>query len=214
MKAADLIIFDLDGTLIDSRHDITNAVNFTLRKIGLADKTSTEITSYIGRGVEDLIRKSLGKKQDAFFSKALSIFEEYYRQHCTDLSVLYPGVKGVLDFFRNKQKVIITNRKYEFAVTVLKATSIYDYFEKIIGADDTGCMKPSSCPLHVIMQRLAINKDKAIIVGDMDIDVLAGKNAGIATCAVTYGLGKRQDIEQANPDYIIDSISELKNLIY
>jgi phosphoglycolate phosphatase len=213
MRPADLIIFDLDGTLVDSRQDIANAVNFTLREVGLSEKSPGQISSYIGMGVEDLIRKSLGNKQNSSLKRALPIFEQYYRKHCTDNSTLYPGVEEILNFFKHKKKAIITNRNREFAVATLKAIGIYDYFEDIIGGDDTNCMKPSSCPLDKFLYGLDINKDRTIIVGDMDIDILAGKRAGIITCGVTYGIGKREDITKAKPDFIIDRIIELEEII-
>ena len=214
MKYVDLIIFDLDGTLVDSREDIANAVNFTLKDIGLKEKSKQEISSYIGRGIEHLIRESLGNKQGVLLKRAQSVFEEYYRKHSTDNSVLYPNVKEILEYFKNKKKVIVTNRNYEFALLTLKALGVYGHFEDIIGGDDIGCMKPSSCPLDKTMHRLNMNKEKTIIVGDMDIDILAGKRTGIATCGVTYGIGKKEDIIKAKPDFIIDNIIKLSDIIY
>lgn len=160
MKNINLIIFDLDGTLVDSREDIANAVNFTLREVGLKEKNLQEISSYIGLGMEDLMKKSLGEREDALLKKAISIFEEYYKDHLGDNSVLYPGVKDVLEYFKNERKVIITNRNYQFAVSALRTLEVYDYFEDIIGGDDIGCMKPSSCPLDKIIHRLNIDKDQ------------------------------------------------------
>lgn len=214
MKYIDLIIFDLDGTLVDSRDDIANAVNFTLKKIGLKEKSISEISSYIGTGIEDLIGKSLGNKQEVLLTRALSVFEKYYRKHSADNSVLYPNVKEILEYFKNKRKVIVTNRNYEFALIALNKLGIYDYFENVVGGDDVGCMKPSSCPLDISMNRLNTNKEEAIIVGDMDIDIVAGKKAGIITCGVTYGIGKKEDIIKAKPDFIIDDIINLKNIIH
>ena len=214
MKYIDFIIFDLDGTLVDSRDDIANAVNFTLKKIGLKEKSISEITSYIGTGIEDLIGKSLGNKQEVLLTRALSVFEKYYRKHSTDNSVLYPNVKEILEYFKNKRKVIVTNRNYEFALIALNKLGIQDYFEHVIGGDDIGCMKPSSCPLDISMNRLNTNKEEAIIVGDMDIDIVAGKTAGIITCGVTYGIGEKEDIIKAKPDFIIDDIIDLKNIIH
>ena len=214
MKYIDLIIFDLDGTLVDSREDIANAVNFTLKQIGLKEKSISEISSYIGKGIEDLIRGSLGNRQEALLNRALSIFIEYYRKHSTDNTVLYPNVKEVLEYFKNKRKAIVTNRNYEFALTALNKLGIQDYFENVVGGDDIGCMKPSSCPLDRSMEGLNANKEEAIIVGDMDIDIVAGKRAGITTCGVTYGIGKKEDIIKAKPDFIIDDIINLKNIIH
>lgn len=213
MKYIDLIIFDLDGTLVDSRRDIATAVNFTLKNFGLKEKSRKEITSYIGRGVRDLVRKSLGAKKETLLEKALFVFEDYYRKHFADKSVLYPNVKEALEHFKNKKKVVITNRNHEFALLTLKALGIYEYFEHIAGGDDINCAKPSPCPLDKIIAELSVDKEKTIIVGDMDIDVLAGKGARITTCAVSYGIGKKENIIKAKPDFIIDDISKLKDII-
>jgi phosphoglycolate phosphatase len=214
MKKIELIIFDLDGTLIDSRLDITNGVNFALKKAGLRPKEVSEISSYIGRGVQDLIRRSLGDENKRFFKETLGIFEEYFKMHGNDSSYLYPNVKEILEHFKDKHKVVITNRKHAFAVSALQKLGVGGYFKEVMGGDDLSCMKPSACPTYKIIDKLNIkDKDRAIIVGDMDIDVITGRNAGILTCAVTYGIGDIEDIKKAGPDYLINDISELKNII-
>jgi phosphoglycolate phosphatase len=213
MKYVDLIIFDLDGTLVDSKEDIINAVNHTLKEVGLKKKSIAEISSYIGSGVGDLIKKSLDASKDSIFEKATSMFEEYYKKHFLDHTRLYPGAREILGYFKNKKKVIVTNRKREFAINILKALGIAGYFEDVSGGDNLGCLKPSSCNLEESMRKQNVNKMRTIIVGDMDIDVLAGKEAGIITCAVTYGIGRREDILKAKPDYIIDNLLELKEII-
>ncbi len=212
-RGIQFIIFDLDGTLVDSKNDIIQAVNFTLRKIGVEERKSHEISSYIGTGVHDLLKKSLGGKKDLFFEKALSVFQEYFSTHYADTSILYPNVKKILNYFKDKKKVIVTNRNHQFAVLTLKALGIYKYFIDVVGGDDVECSKPNACPLNKALSKFKVKKEKAIIVGDMDLDVLAGKEAGILTCAVTYGLGKKEDIVKADPDYIIDDIIELKKVI-
>jgi len=213
MKNIDLIIFDLDGTLVDSRKDIVNAVNFTLKNMHLKEKGFEELISYIGWGVEDLIKKALGNEKIDFFERAMSLFEEHYRKHAVEKTTLYPNVLKVLERFKNKRKVIVTNRKYEFAIITLKKLGIYYYFEDIVGGDNLGCMKPSSCPLDSTVEKFNTEKAKTIIVGDMYIDILAGKRAGILTCAVTYGIGSIEDIVKAKPDFIIDDIIKLKEII-
>jgi len=213
MKEVDLIVFDLDGTLVDSCESISDAVNDMLMKLRLQKKPKEEIRGYIGTGVTDLIKKSLGEGHIDLLDKGLSIFAEYYNNHPTENSRLYPGAKEVLDYFKNKIKLIITNRNLDSARLILKKFGIYNYFEEIMGGDDPSCAKPNACPLNNVMSKLDINKDRAIMVGDMDIDVLAGKAAGITTCAVTYGIGKKEDIIKINPDYLIDNISRLKAII-
>lgn len=213
MEYIDLIIFDLDGTLVDSRQDIANAVNYTLKEVGLKMRSLSEISSFIGTGVEDLIRRSLDGNQINLFEKGLSTFLDYYKNHYLETTCLYPGVREILEYFNNKRKAIVTNRRHETAVLTLRKLGIYDYFEDIIGGDNIGCMKPSSCPLDKAMQELHMDEEKTMIVGDMHIDILAGRKAGITTCAVTYGIGRREDILKAEPDYIIDNILELKKIV-
>lgn len=212
MRYIDLIFFDLDGTLVDSKEGIVQAVNYALKQVGLKEKPVEEIAAFIGTGEEDLIRKSLGLAHQDLFEKARNLFGDY-RRSFTDNVSLYPGVKEMLEYFKNKKKIIVTNRKHEFALLTLKALGIDKYFQDIIGGDDANCLKPSSCPLDKIIHRLKMTKKQAIMVGDMDIDVLTGKNAGILTCAVTYGIGKKEDILASSPDYVIDDIARLKELI-
>ncbi|MBN1871018.1 MAG: HAD-IA family hydrolase [Candidatus Omnitrophica bacterium] len=213
MYEVDIIFFDLDGTLIDSRIDIVNAVNFTLRRNKLGEKGIDEISSYIGTGVGDLIKKSLGEKNGPLFEKSLSVFEGYYKDHAFDNTRLYEGVREILEHFGKKRKIVVTNKKYFFAHESLKRLKIDTYFEAVYGGDNVGCLKPSSCTLEKAMDIYKGDRTKCIMVGDMVVDVLAGKRARMMTCAVTYGIGKRNDIEKAGPDYIIDKISELKNII-
>jgi phosphoglycolate phosphatase len=213
MKYIDLLIFDLDGTLIDSKEAIADAVNFSLKEVGLREKTVSEINSYIGRGLEDLLRRSLGEGEGPLLKKALYLYKQYYAKHCTDKSILYPNVKKTLDYFKNKRKIIVTNSNYELARIILTATGIGGYFEEIIGGDDVGCLKPFSCHLDMLTSGFNIDKQRAMIIGDMDIDILAGKRAGIITCGVTYGIGRKEDILKAKPDFIIDNLLDLKKII-
>ena len=213
MVGIDTIIFDLDGTLVDSRKDIVMAVNFTLRKLGLPEKPPEVVVSYIGLGIRDLIKKSLGEEKRRLVDEALKIFTRYFRKHSADKSKLYPHVKETLDYFRNKRKVVITNRNKESACITLKKLGVINYFQEIFGGDDEDCIKPSACPLDRVCSKLGVDKNKIIMVGDMDIDIKAGKEFDVRTCWVTYGLGKREDIEKVGPDYVIDDIIDLKKII-
>lgn len=213
MKEVDLIIFDLDGTLVDSQKDIINSVNYCLRKLGLKEKKPELIASYIGIGREHLVREAVGSVNKDKFDKAYSIFREHYNKHLVDTTVLYLGIKNVLDYFKNKKKTVITNRGIESSKRVLKLLGVINYFDKIIGGDDEECRKPSPKLIQYALKELGIKNERAIMVGDMIFDIKAAKAAGVATCAVTYGIGKIEDIIRAKPDYIIDHIEELKNII-
>jgi phosphoglycolate phosphatase len=213
MRTIELIIFDLDGTLVDSRQDIVNAVNFMLISLMMKEKPSEEIVSYVGKGVEELIKSCLGRDANGLKDKALGIFKSYYREHPADYAYVYPGVSETLEHFKHKEKAVVTNRNHKSSETILQKMGIAGYFKSIIGDDNTSCLKPSRCQFDRLFEKLSVkDKRKILMVGDMDIDILAGRAAGILTCAVTYGLGKRHDIEKAMPDYIIDDILELKSI--
>ncbi len=214
MREVDLIIFDLDGTLVDSRQDIVNGINFMLKQLSFREKPFDEIISYVGRGVEELVKDSIGKDKFELRLKALDIFKNYYKMHPADYAYIYPGVKDMLVYFDGKDKAVITNRNHNSSITMLEKMGVAGFFKSIIGDDNTSCLKPSRCQFDRLFEEINVrDRQKVLMVGDMDIDVLAGKASGIATCAVTYGIGKRQDIEHAVPDYIIDDIRELKKII-
>jgi len=209
----DVIFFDVDGTLVDARKDIVNAVNFALKGLKLKPKPFSEIVSYIGTGVKDLIRQSLGEEYEPLMDRAVKLFAQRYEAHPIDEAKVYPYVVSTLDHFKNKRKFIVTNRYARFADVALKGLGLRGYFESIIGGDDEGCLKPSACVITKVISRLNVPKTKIMIVGDMAIDVRTGKNAGIKTCFVTYGLGAIRDLGRLKPDYIIDGIADLKNKI-
>ncbi len=213
MLTADTIFFDVDGTLVDARRDIVNAMNYALGQVGFPAKPFDEIVSYIGTGVKDLISKSLGSRDEVLIERCVGIYGGYYVKHPADEAVLYPHTIDTLDYFRNKKKIILTNRYARFADSVLKALGIGKYFDSIIGGDDENCLKPFACVLDPYISEFDLDKDRALIVGDMAIDIATGKNSKIKTCWVTYGLGKREDVDPLNPDFTIDDLIELKNII-
>ena len=213
MIDVDFIFFDIDGTLIDARKDIVNAMNYALKSMSFPEKSFDEIVSYVGTGVKDLIAKSLGSDDRKLVDRGAQIYGDYYVEHPADEAFLYPNAVEVLEHFKNKKKFILTNRYAIFADAVLKALKVRKYFEYIIGGDDEDCLKPVACVLNPCIEKFSVDKAKAIIVGDMDIDVETGKNAGIKTCWITHGLGKSKDVKALNPDFIIDDLIELKNLV-
>ena len=213
MLQIDSIFFDVDGTLVDARNDIANSINYTLKSLGVPERPKAEIVSYIGTGVKDLIRRSLGAPYSGLEDKANDIFSKYYIKHSADTATLYPHVKEVLEHFRDKKKYVLTNRYSKFAEITLKALGVGEYFNDILGGDDEDCLKPSACIIDRVLSKLKIDKSKSIIVGDMAIDVMTGKNSGVKTCWVSYGLGKPEEVKGLGPDYIIDDLIELKNII-
>jgi phosphoglycolate phosphatase len=213
MLAVDAIFFDVDGTLVDARRDIVSAMNYALRQVGLPEKSFDEIVSYIGTGVKDLISKSLYSADEGLIKKCVDIYGVYYMDHPADEAVLYPNVIEILEYFKEKRKVVLTNRYARFADSVLKALGIRSYFEEIIGGDDESCIKPCAGVLDPYISKSGIVKARSLIVGDMAIDIETGEKSGIKTCWVTYGLGKDEDVRRLKPDFIINNMIELKGII-
>ena len=213
MAVTGAIFFDVDGTLADARLDIAGAMNRVLKILGRPEKSPSEISSYIGTGVKDLIRKSLGEADDGLVDRAAVLYEEEYLKHPADHAILYPGVKELLKGLSDKRKFILTNRYSHLASALLEKLGISGFFEEVFGGDDENCIKPSARVMEKILPAVGVDRKEALIVGDMAIDVMAGKNSGVRTCWVTYGLGKREDVLPLKPDYVIDSISELGRIV-
>ncbi len=213
MALFDTIFFDVDGTLVDATTDIANAMNHALRVLGLPELPKEEIVSHIGFGVKDLIRNSLGTDDQVIIEKGTKLYSGYYVAHAADETVLYPHTIDILEHLKDKRKFILTNRYVSFADVALRGLGIRDYFEEIIGGDDENCLKPMACVVDRAVSKFGIDKKKALIVGDMDVDVMTGKNAGVAVCWVTYGLGKAGDVSRLAPEYIINDLMELKGIV-
>ncbi|HPM42855.1 MAG TPA: HAD-IA family hydrolase [Candidatus Omnitrophota bacterium] len=213
MLDIDTIFFDVDGTLVDATRDITNAMNRALAEMGLPQKPHEEIVSYIGTGVRYLVSSSIGRDEEALVDRGVRLYSEYYVRHPADHTVIYPNVVNTLEYFSRKRKYILTNRYSRFADAMLRAIGLRHFFLGIIGGDDENCLKPSACVFDRPDNKIEFEKEKTMIVGDMAVDVETGKNAGIKTCWVSYGLGDPDEIARLKPDYSLDDIGELKKII-
>jgi 2-phosphoglycolate phosphatase len=208
-------IFDLDGTLVDSKKDIIDAINYILKMLGLEEKPDDLIQSYIGMGRDKLIADALGHEvSPEVVAKANENFDKHYSAHMFDHTKLFPGVTDVLEYLKDKTLMVVTNKSHAFAISTLKHFKIDKYFSKVIGGDDQNCRKPDSCPINHLLDGINVPPDRAIIIGDSDIDIKAGRLAGIRTCGLTYGIGRVEDIKKAKPDYILDDIRALRDIVY
>lgn len=208
-KRVALIMFDLDGTLADTGADLANSVNFTRAHFDLAPLTPQQIYVNVGRGVEHLIRNSLPIKSSGHFQEVLRVFLEHYEAHLLDKTVLYPGAHDVLDHFRGKWRVVVSNKVQRFSETVVRGLGLGECFDLILGGDSTPEKKPHPALLALALDRFQIPPSSALMVGDSDTDVEAGKRAGVMTCGVTYGLGDKNQLIAAKPDLLIQHLTEL-----
>ena len=207
-----LIVYDLDGTLIDSRLDIANAVNGTLKEFGLGELPMEKVASFVGSGVKNLMQqvlKETGAKPLPSLERAIKIFRRRYGEHLLEHTRLYPSVRKVLEFFKGRRQAVITNKPENFSLTILQGLGVDSYFFRVLGGDGGFPKKPAPEPLFEILRSAGVSTDEAVLVGDSATDVETGRNAGVKTLAVTYGFGSREEIKSARPDMILEDLAEL-----
>ncbi len=204
-----LIIFDLDGTLIDSIHDIANAVNHTFEPYGIRKLTSREVAGMVGEGPSKLVQNVIDKfclaGMDNEMLKQRLI--EHYLAHHSDNTLPYPEVPEMLEVLGDFKKAIVTNKPESLALPILDKLDLRRHFDVIVCADTMEERKPSPAPVFHVLSRLKMRPDQAIIVGDSIVDVNTGIASSVRTVAAAYGYGQDNFHEYA--DFVIDSPSQL-----
>jgi len=212
-KQVRLLVFDLDGTLVDSKQDLALSVNAMRTEMGLAPLPLDLITSYVGHGVTLLVRRSLGTHATSEnVEKGLAFFLAYYRDHMLDHTGPYPGVAEALEKLSDQKMAVLTNKPVNFSREMLTRLGLASYFAYIYGGNSFPQKKPDPIGLHKLMEDLLISARETLMVGDSDTDVLTGRNAGVWTCGVTYGYGA-QTLQKVSPDLVIDDMRELPPLL-
>jgi phosphoglycolate phosphatase len=199
----DLLIFDFDGTLVDTRVDITNAVNDMLARFGMPNKGVEEVTSYVGDGIVKIVERSIGTF-GVSLEKAASVFRESYARRLLENTAPYPGVVEALTGLDGKLKAILTNKAYEYTKAISDGLGLTPHFAVILGGDSVKNKKPSTEGVDLILKRTGIPRPRAVMIGDGPNDVLTAKNAGIASVYVTYGFNPPHTVESLEPDFIVD----------
>mgnify|MGYP001009503895 FL=1 len=207
----EFMIFDFDGTLVQSGEDISNSVKFTLAALNLPSIDQQEILTFIGDGVVKLIERAIGDAGKTYQEQAMAIFTDHYNRHMLDHAALYPGVYDLLRHFSGKRKIILTNKRYKFTEKMASALNIADFFDEIIGADSTPYIKPDPQLIKTVLERFPVEKKKTIIIGDGVNDILLARNSGIVSCAFLNGLGKRDELLALEPDIVFEQFEELKD---
>lgn len=220
MKFADkkVIIFDLDGTLIDSAPDLILAVNHMLKTLNRKTFSEEKIRSFIGNGTEVLVKRALSANinidktlKEDFCLDALEIFLDFYSQNLIVLTTLYPKVHLTLKVLKDAGYVlvIVTNKPYDFIEPILKALDIDGLFEFYLGGDSLAQKKPSPLPLLYVCQKLGVLAQECVMVGDSKNDILASKSAKMQSIGLSYGYNYGEDIGTFDPDFIFDDFSDI-----
>jgi phosphoglycolate phosphatase len=214
-KPLKLLIFDLDGTLIDSRLDLVNSVNATLQHFHRPELPPEIIATYVGDGAPMLMRRALGDpKDEAFLAEALAYFLAYYRVHKLDHTHVYPGVTEMLGALRKdgnrgqRHLAVLSNKPVNPSRQIVEALGLKPFFDQVYGGNSFATKKPDPEGARKLMEEAGASSEETIIIGDSSIDILTGQNAGTWTCGVTYGFAP-QTLQTLPPDLLVDSPGEL-----
>jgi phosphoglycolate phosphatase len=213
-----LLIFDLDGTLIDSQRDLANSVNAMLRHFGRRELSTEVIANYIGDGAPMLIRRALGDPDDGrYMHEALDFFLQYYREHKLDNTTLYPGVREALEAVRwaenngrriERKFAVLSNKPVRPSAQILEGLGLRDMFVQVYGGNSFATKKPDPAGANAILAETGTPPEEAMIIGDSEIDVITARNAGTWSCGVNYGF-RPDTLKVVPPDVVIDSPREL-----
>jgi phosphoglycolate phosphatase len=207
------LVFDLDGTLIDSKLDLVLAVNAMMKEMGRAELDHETIASYVGNGAPVLIQRALGHQApEGDCAKALDYFLRYYREHMMDNTVAYPGVKEGLAALQKFPMAILTNKPVRISRIIAEALGIAKFFRCIYGGNSFERKKPDPLGLQTVLRELDSVPGDAIMVGDSAVDIQTARNAATLACGVSYGFSTEGFVEFP-PDVVVDSLEELPELL-
>lgn len=213
-----LLIFDLDGTLIDSRLDLVHSVNATLRNFGRQELSDEVIASYVGDGAPMLMRRAFGDPQDeAFLKQGLEFFLGYYRIHKLDHTKLYGGVKEMLAAVQSsngdvRKMAVISNKPVVPSRAIVEALGISGFFIQVYGGNSFATKKPDPEGVRAVLKETGTLPEETLMIGDSSVDVVTGRNAGTLTCGVTYGFAPHTFVS-ARPDVLVDTPGELAKVL-
>lgn len=209
----DLLFFDFDGTLTDSIPPAIVAIQQMLAELKLPFKSKEEIHRHVGFGEVPLVSGALGSKDSKLIEAAMKSYFKYYMGEGLKEIKLYPHVRKFLERFKDKPKIIVSNKSDRFIKLILGYHGLENYFTEIVGGDTALTLKPDPGTLNGLLAKYKIPPKRAIFVGDMTVDIATGKNAGVYTCAVTYGFDTEEKLAKHNPDFLVGDILELVKLI-
>lgn len=215
-----MVLIDLDGTLIDSVPDLAYCIDILMSKLNLPARGEAKVRQWVGNGVERLVKRALldrldGEPDRALVERALPIYFDLYKENLSKRSRLYPGVKEGLQFLRGAGYKLgcITNKAAAFTEPLLKDLGVYDYFQIVVSGDTLPVKKPDPQPLLHAARYFKVEARDSLMVGDSISDVKAARAAGFQVICVSYGYNHGQDIRDAHPDAVIDSMAQLSGLL-
>lgn len=211
----DLLIFDLDGTLIDSKLDLARSVNAARGHMGLAPLENERVYSYVGNGAPVLIRRALGADaSEDDVNRALAFFLSYYRDHMLEATTLYPGVQEALDRLAGAGvgMAVLTNKPVRFSQGIIAGLGLESYFFRVYGGNSFEQKKPDPVGVDTLLGETHVPRARAMMVGDSGVDIRTARSAGIMACGVSWGF-QPETFEEDPPDLLIDDLRDLAGLV-
>ena len=212
-KRFSTLIFDLDGTLVNTLPDIHKSLNTALKRLGKAGKSLEVTKNAVGPGKEAFMQAILPESTDEEEIEFLKSFREIYWEHCLDKTHLFLGMEKVLDHFKDKILAIATNKPRVFVEKILKGTGIYDRFHLIVGPDDVSYSKPHPEMIFKVLAETGSKTPETVFIGDTLEDMRAGLGANVSFCRAQYGYGDHFHLESSKPDWTIKDPVELMQII-
>lgn len=207
MNSPEFLLFDLDGTLVDSVRDLTSALNLLGTELGRPPLTAEQVRTIIGDGATKLIKRAFGEEN--YRRDQLLRFLEIYGDHLLDTTRCYSGIEALLERHPAERLAVITNKPHRLTVALLDGLGLAKHFKVVIGGDSYPRKKPDPLPVQKALELLAAPIAKAVMIGDHHTDLHAGQRAGIATCFCAYGLGETGGLV---PDYQVQCAADLLQL--
>ena len=209
----DFIIFDLDGTIVDSQKDITSAVNLVRQEFGFEPLSPEKVCSFLGSGVKALVDRVVPEKSEEINRKALERFKFHYGQCLTDTTVVYDGIKETLEILKAKKMAVLSNKTEIFSCEIIKRLGLAKYFVEIWGGDTAGVKKPDPKPVFDLVKKTRSELKNTVMIGDSDNDFKVAKAADIASIAVLYGYSTKEQISKFSPDYMVAKPQDIIKIV-
>ena len=220
LNKPEMILIDVDGTLVDSVPDLAYCVDEMMQTIGREPYGEERVRDWVGNGVERLVRRALvgqleGEPRDADFEQAYPIFLDLYAVNTSKRSTLYPGVREGIDYMKSAGYKLgcVTNKAEQFTTPLLQDLAVYDDFSIVVAGDTLPVKKPDPGPLLHAAEFFGVSPGHSLMLGDSISDVKAARAAGFQIVCMSYGYNHGEDIRNYDPDAVIDSMVELKGLI-
>ena len=204
-----LILYDLDGTLVDTRRDIISGVRHALEVLKGPDLTDDEIKDCVGTGLHALIKQVFRTEDESLADRGSKLYREHYKKHMLDHTKLYPGALEFLEYFKDRKQAVITNKPNPFSSQILEALGVAHFFIAILAGDNGLPFKPDPAAIHHLIEETNVTEEEVIFVGDSPIDIQSARNAGVEIVTLSHGFASEAVLREAKPDHIVHDFAGL-----